>query len=179
MDLGPTTGVRQALSRLAKTGPIRRIGRGLYEYPRTSPSLGVLSPDPDKVAKALAGKDALRLQPTGAYAANRLHLSKQVPTRLVYLTDGPSRKVQIDHQTIELRNASLKRMQVAGRVSGLVFEALRHLGKEHIGEKEIATLRQQLNDEEKRKVLKDLPLAPGWMHEILRKITDPDWAGGA
>jgi hypothetical protein len=37
------------------------------------------------------GRDAIRLQPAGAQAANMLGLCDQVPMKLVYLTDGPSR----------------------------------------------------------------------------------------
>ena len=82
---------------------LRRLARGLYEYPREHPELGTLSPDIQKVAKALAGKDRIRLQPAGAYAANLLGLSEQVPAKAVFLTDGPSRTVKIGGQEIQLR----------------------------------------------------------------------------
>jgi len=45
------------------------------------------------VATAVAGRDRVRLQPSGAYAANLLGLSEQVPAKVVFLTDGPSRVV--------------------------------------------------------------------------------------
>ena len=64
----------------------------------------MLSPDIDKVAKALARKKIrIRLQPAGAYAANVLGLSEQVPAKVVFLTDGPSRIVKIGRQEIQLR----------------------------------------------------------------------------
>ena len=139
LDLGTRDGVDKALSRLVESGKIRRIGRGLYEYPRMSDLLGVLSPDLDKVARAMAGRAGIRLQPTGAYAANQLNLSEQVPMRVVFLTDGPSRRTRVANRTIELRKASPKRMQLAGRISGLVFEALRHIGERHIDEDVVET----------------------------------------
>jgi len=43
-----------------------------YDVPRHHPIVGEVAPDTDMVVKALAGKDATRLQPTGAYAANLL-----------------------------------------------------------------------------------------------------------
>ena len=171
LDLGSRDGIDKALSRLVAKGKLRRIGRGLYEYPRLSDLLGVLSPDLDKVAAAMAGRDGARLQPSGAYAANQLHLSEQVPLRVVFLTDGPSRKAQIGNQTIELRNAGPKRMQLAGRISGLVFEALRHLGAKHIDEEIVRRLKRNLATEQKRKVLSDLPHAPAWMHPVIRAAT--------
>jgi len=175
LDLGSRDAVDKALSRLAQSGKLRRIARGLYEYPRTSPLLGELSPDLNKVAKAMAGREGIRLQETGAYAANLLHLSEQVPMKVVFLTDGVSKKAQIGNQTIELRKASPKRMQLANKISGLVFEALREIGKEHITPQHIRTLQNTLSLEQKGKVLHNLPEAPAWMHPHIREITK-DWS---
>lgn len=170
LELGSRAAIDKALSRLVEQGKLRRIGRGLYEYPKVSKRLGVLSPNLEKVIGAVASKEALRLQVTGAFAANQLHLSEQVPMRVVILTDGRSRQIEVGSQTIELKKSSLKRMQLADRISGLVFEALRYLGKENIGKREIGILRKQLSPDQKRQIQKDLPHAPTWMHDILRAI---------
>jgi len=174
IDLGSRSHVDNALSRLVKNGKLRRIARGLYEYPRNSPILGELSPDLNKVARAMAGREGIRLQETGAYAANQLHLSEQVPMKVVFLTDGKSKKATIGNQTIELRKASPKRMQLADKISGLVFEALREIGEKHLNEGHIKTLQQTLTMEQKGKVLHDLREAPAWMHSHIREITK-DW----
>jgi hypothetical protein len=81
-DIGGRDAVDKALSRLTAKGTIRRLARGLYEYPREHPELGTISPDIEKVAKALTGKDQIRLQPSGAYATNLLGLSEQVPAKV-------------------------------------------------------------------------------------------------
>lgn len=164
----------QALSRLAAKRTIRRLARGLYDYPREHPELGVLSPDIQKVAKALAGKDRIRLQPAGAYAANLLGLSEQVPAKVVFLTDGPSRTVKIGRQEIQLRRTTPRNMAMAGRLSGLLMQALRHLGKEHITPARVAHLKRTLPARERQRLLKDLPLAPAWMHPLLRELAGVD-----
>lgn len=175
--LGSRAAVAKALSRLVKDGKLKRIARGLYEYPRTSPILGELSPDLEKVATAMAGREGIRLQETGAYAANLLHLSEQVPMKVVFLSDGVSKTAKIGNQSIELRKAAPKRMQLAGKISGLVFEALREIGKEHLNDQHIRTLQQELTQEQKSKVLYALPEAPAWMHAYIREITqDSDHA---
>src|SRR5690349_3848569 len=87
-DLGSHTAIRLALMRHTKTGTIRRLATGVYDYPVNHPKLGVLNPTADAIAKALAGRDAARLQPAGGYAANLLGLSDQVPMKVVFLTDG-------------------------------------------------------------------------------------------
>ena len=104
-DLGSRDAVASALKRYRQSGHIRRLARGLYDYPRTDPDLGILTPSPDAIARALAGRDAVRLQPSGAYAANLLGLSTQVPMKIVYLTDGPSRTVRIGKKQIILKSS--------------------------------------------------------------------------
>ena len=174
LDLGSRGAVDKALSRLAAKGTIRRLARGLYDYPQEHPELGVLSPNIQKVAKALAGKDRIRLQPAGAYAANLLGLSEQVPAKVVFLTDGPSRTVKIGRQEIQLRRTTPRNMAMAGRLSGLLMQALRHLGKEHITPTRVAHLKRTLPARERQRLLKDLPLAPAWMHPLLRELAGVD-----
>ena len=172
LDLGGRDAVDKALSRLATSGEVRRLARGLYEYPREHPELGTLSPDIEKVAKALAGKDRLRLQPAGAYATNLLGLSEQVPAKAVFLTDGPSRTVKIGRQEIQLRRTTPRNMAAAGRLSGLLMQAFRHLGRQHITEQRMAHLKRTLPAKERNQLLKDLPLAPAWMHPFFRELAE-------
>jgi len=77
--LGDPRAIGVALTHLRRKGVIRRLARGLYDYPRQHPQLGSLSASVDAIADALSDRDASRLQPSGAYAANLLGLSDQVP----------------------------------------------------------------------------------------------------
>ena len=172
LDLGGRDAVDKALSRLTTQGIIHRLARGLYEYPREHPELGTLSPDIEKVAKALAGKHRIRLQPAGAYATNLLGLSEQVPAKAIFLTDGPSRTVKVGKQEIQLRRTTPRNMAAAGRLSGLLMQAFRHLGKEHITPQRMANLKRTLPTKERRQLLKDLPLAPTWMHPLFRELAE-------
>ena len=170
LDLGSRQAVDTVLSRLTKSGRIRRLSRGLYDYPRSHKRIGLLSPSPEAVIEALTRRDRVRLQPTGAYAANLLGLSDQVPMKVVYLTNGPSRKVRIGSQVIILKTMAPRFMATAGRPSGTVIQALRHLGKAHVTANTIARLRNSFNAAEKRQILKDRGLAPAWMHRWLQAI---------
>lgn len=172
LDLGGRDAVDKALSRLTARGVIRRLARGLYEYPREHPELVTLSPDLEKVAKALAGKHRIRLQPAGAYAANLLGLSEQVPAKIVFLTDGPSRTVKIGRQEIHLRRTTPRNMAAAGRLSGLLMQAFRSLGRQHITRQRLARLKRTLPAKERKQLIKDLPLAPTWMHPFFRELAE-------
>src|SRR6266404_5838438 len=174
LHFGTRPAVDQALSRLQRKGYIRRLGRGLYDYPKVDPRLGQLSPNPDAVAQALASRNSSRTQVTGAEAANILGLSTQVPARVVYLTDGDSKTVKIGRQTIELRRAAPRRMATAGRTSGTVIEALRYLGKNRADDRVTSILRTTLSKEDKAALKRDTHKAPGWMRPVIEQITKAD-----
>ena len=129
LDLASRQAVGLTLHRLAKKGLIRRLARGVYDFPKQHPVLGPLSPSAEAVARALAGRDRTRLQPAGAYAANALGLSEQVPAKAVFLTDGPSRTVKIGPTTIQLRRTTPRNMEAAGRLSGLLIQASSRAGQ--------------------------------------------------
>ena len=169
-DLGSRAAVDKVLSRLTTSGGLRRIARGLYDRPRTHPVLGPLLPAADDIARALAGKGQLRLQPSGAYAANLLGLTEQVPLKLLFLTDGASRTVRIGEQQILLRHTTPRNMATAGRVSGLVIQALRHLKQPSVDESVVKKLHRCLSADDKAVLRADAPLAPAWIARIMQRL---------
>jgi hypothetical protein len=169
-SLGDPRSVGVALSQLNRKNIIRRLARGIYDYPKQHPKLGTLFPSPDAIAQALAGRDATRLQPSGAYAANLLGLSEQVPMRVVFLTEGTGRKIRINNQEIVLKRTTPRNMATAGKVSGLVIQALRHLGPRHGNDSIVQTLSSRLSHEDKMQLLKDARYAPAWIADIIRQV---------
>jgi len=169
-SLGTRTAVASALARYLKAGTLKQPARGLYQVPAIDPVLGELHATPDQIANALAGEHRLRLQPSGAYAANLLGLSDQVPQRIVYLTDGTPREVRVGRQRIMLRRTTPRNMATAGRISGLVIQALRHLGQRHVDRTVIDKLRRRLDKKDRARLLADIPLAPVWIGEMMREI---------
>jgi hypothetical protein len=172
LDIGSRDAIDLALHRLARKGTIRRLTRGVYDFPKGHPVLGLLSPSADAVARALAGRDRTRLQPAGAYAANLLGLSEQVRAKAVFLTDGPSRTVRIGPTTIQLRRTTPRNMEAAGRLSGLLMQALRELGEERVTPERREHLKRTLPADQRRELVKDLRLAPAWMHPIFRELAE-------
>ena len=142
----------------------------MYDYPQKHPALGDLPANHDRLAQALAGRDNLKIQPSGAYAANLLGLTDQVPARIVFLTDGANRKVRIKNQQIVLKRTTPKNMATAGQISGLVIQALRYLGKDHVTDKIITTLKNRLTKDDKRQLISDLRYAPAWIGVIFRQL---------
>lgn len=172
LNFGSRQAVDVVLHRLVRKRVIRRLARGIYDFPEEHPVLGKLQPSPEKIAEALVGRDCMRIQPTGAYAANILGLSEQVPAKVVFLTDGPSRTVKIGATTIQLRRTTPKNMAMAGRLSGLLVQAFRELGKKNVTAKRLEHLKRTLPLDKRQELLKDIRLMPEWMHPIFRELAE-------
>ncbi|MCK4303273.1 MAG: hypothetical protein KAY24_03460 [Candidatus Eisenbacteria sp.] len=169
--LGTRSAIDVALYRLHDKGTIRRVIRGVYDYPKHSKKLGrELSPDIDQAASALARKFGWRIQATGPAALNLLGLSTQVMGRLAYLSDGPDRTYAIGNQTIVFQHTTLKEAGFKLRESSLVVQALKSLGPERIDEETISRLRHSLGEDLCARVLKDTRTARGWIHDMILKI---------
>ncbi len=172
-DLGSRTSIDKSLARLLKAGTIRRIARGLYDYPKVHPELGELSPAVESIAAALKSKDATRIQSSGAHAAHLLGLTEQIPVKIVFLTDGAKRQVQVNNRQILLKPTTPKNMATAGTIGGTVYQALKWLGKEHVDETVLRKLQASLSEEEKKQLLDDLALVPAWVADCFREIGKP------
>ncbi len=173
LDIASRTMIDVTLADLALDGKIRRVRRGLYDMPRVNPSLGgKLSPDIDEAARAIARRQKWKIVPEGAWAANLLGLSTQVPAKIVYLTDGPNNEVAIGRRSIYFKHARPKALAGLEGKFALVVQALRHLGKEGVGPREIATLRAALAPAEKRKLVKDTRFGVDWIYEVAKRIAE-------
>ncbi len=172
LTLGSRQTVDIVLYRLVRKRTIRRLTRGIYDFPKEHPKLGTLQPSPEKIAEALVGRDCTRIQPTGAYAANILGLSEQVPAKVVFLTDGPSRTVKIGSTTIQLRRTTPKNMVMAGRLSGLLVQTFRELGKENVTPERLKHLKRTIPLNARKELLKDIRFAPEWMHSIFKELAE-------
>ncbi len=168
-DLGSPEAIRITLHRLEKKGAIRRLSRGIYEYPKKHPTIGFLSPNPDKIAEAISVRDAIRIRPSGAFAANILGLSNQVPAKIVFLTDGSGRRIKIGPREIIFKRTTPRNMAGA-KSSGTLILALKYIGKEQVSQNHIKHFRESLSNHIKMKLKKDSIYAPGWICPIIDEI---------
>lgn len=167
LDLGSEEAIHVTLHRLKARGEIKRIIHGLYYYPKNSKLLGAMPPDIRRVAEALASKYQIRIQPSGAYAANLLGLSEQVPAKVVFLTDGENKKIKIGKMELIFKKTTPKNMAMAGKISGLVVQALKYMGQEHIDEKKIRIMKKKLVKGDLKVLKEDANLAPVWIRKII------------
>ncbi|NDV64831.1 MULTISPECIES: DUF6088 family protein [unclassified Bacteroides] len=170
IDLGSSDAIRQTLVRLCKEEKIVRIAQGIYCYPKVDEELGlgILMPSLDDVANALAKRDKARIVPTGIYALNVLGLSTQVPMNYVYLTDGSARHLEMyNGRKITFKRTTPKNLAFTSKLAMLITFALKALGKENLEEENIKKIHELLKHEPKESLIKDLPLMPVWIRNLI------------
>ncbi len=169
--LGSRSALDMALIRLTNKSTIRRVIRGVYDYPRPGDLLGEpRPPDVHQVAQALARKFGWRIQPGGAAALNLLGLSTQVPARYVYQSDGPNRTYEIGRTRLTFKHVAPKEAGFRHGESGILVQALKALGEEHVSEEAIARIRAWLPPGKRAAVLKDTQRATGWVYAAIQRI---------
>lgn len=166
-DLGSETAISSCLHRLEEKEFIIRLAHGLYEYPRTHKILGILPPNIEMISEAIAKKFEIDIQPSGAYAANLLGLSEQVPGKIVFLTNGESKKLKVGNIEINFKKTTPKTMKMAGRISGLVVQAIKYIGKENITSQMIELIKKKLDEKDRKRLSLDSKLAPAWIAKII------------
>lgn len=170
MGMGSDESIRKALSSLQQKQVIRRLSQGVYDYPKKHEVLGLIPADPLKVAKAIAIKNGVNIQPSGAYAANILGFSEQVPGKIVFLSEGPSKTIVINNCNIHFKKASIKSMHAAGTTEGLLIQALKHIGKNHINNEALHKIHQILRQLSFEDIQNNMKYAPAWIRSLIFKL---------
>ena len=170
-DLASGDAIRKSLSRLEQSQQIRRVLRGVYDYPKFSKKLNkLLSPDVQQVAFTLARKFHWNISPTGDTALNILGLSTQVPGRYIYLCNGTNRSYQIGQLTLEFKKTTLKEIGFKYRESDLLVQAIKALGKERLSNDVIEQLRAQFDNKQCERILKDTKRTTTWIYDVIKLI---------
>ncbi|HPN70255.1 MAG TPA: DUF6088 family protein [Saprospiraceae bacterium] len=171
---GSSEAIRQQLTRLVKAGVLKRLSQGIYLIPKKLGSHGLLLPNAEEVASALARRDKTRIIPTGEVALSKLGLSTQVPLNYVYLTDGPSRVIHIEETegktsyTITFKHASPKNFALRGKISGQVIQALKAIGEKNLTEEVLDKIQALIMRENMDDLNHDLTVAPAWISKLIK-----------
>ena len=169
LSFGSAKAVAKALERLVEKGDVSRVARGIYARLEIDPILGELKPTTETIAHAISKRDKARIVPTGILALNALGLSTQIPMNVVYLSDGAARKIDIGRRKIIFKKSTPKNLAAIGKISRLVIQALKEIGKDKVTEMEIEIILEKLAKEEPHRLEHDIKLAPEWIRIIMRK----------
>jgi len=170
-NYGTDVAVRHTFSRLCKKGFLIRLSAGIYLYPETDREIGVVYPSIEKIAKEIAKQEKARIIPTGVYALNALGLSTQVPMRVVFLTDGTPRMINIDGEaSIKFKKLAPKYLSFKSKLMSLIVFALREIGENKVTSEQLERIEELLQNEKQELITSDLILAPAWVKNIILKL---------
>ena len=170
--LGTSEAIKKALLRFEKSGMLVRLAHGIYLYPAMDKKLGlgILFPGVETVAREIARRDKARIVPTGLYALNVMGLSTQVPTNIVFHTDGAPRKIKVYNQLITFKHVVPKNLAYKSELLMLAVSALKEIGEHSVSENQMNTVKKVLSQETKENVLQDINLAPVWIRKKIQQI---------
>ena len=170
-DLASPENVRAVLSRLVAGGTIRRLRRGVYDYPEHSALLDApASPDPDAMARAIARTHGWTILPEGQTALNLLGLSTQVPAHWQYFSDGPSREVAWTGGTLVFRHRANRETTRLSPRTALLVQALKALGAAQVDAAVLSRLRAAFSAPELARALREARYVTAWVYEILKRL---------
>lgn len=171
LDLASHETVRKILSRAAEAGTIRRILRGVYDYPAFSSLLNApASPDPHAMACAIARAHGWTILPAGDTALNLLGLSTQVPAQWQYFSDGPTKRYAWQGGTLALKHRTNKETTSLSPKTALVVQALKTLGKDRVDSRVLEALRSRLDRRERERAVREARYVTSWVYEIIKQL---------
>jgi len=168
-DVGSSAAIRKALTRLVANSSILRMSQGIYTVPKKDEVFGQILPSMEEVANAIAKREHLIIRPTGVYALNKVGLSTQIPTRLVYLTNGNTRRILIGKNTIVFKSTTSKKLSMIGKISSLLLLGLEEIDLKKLKETEMNLIRDLIMKEDPEKLRHDLKLAPSKVSDFIFK----------
>lgn len=168
LHLASRAAVDQTLARLAREGKLLRVARGTYALPVAS-RFGSRPPSTEAVVEAIASTLGEVVVPNGAAEANALGLTTQVPTREIFLTSGPTRKLRLGNRTVELKHGSRWQLALGKRPAGKAIRALYWLGPEQAASA-LHILHAQLPKEEWAALQSARAALPGWMARAVSEM---------
>ena len=168
-DIGNVEAVKKSLLRLKNKKFLVRLAHGIYLYPKQDKLLGILYPSIEEIANAIAIRDKARIIPTGTKALNQLGLSNQIPMNIVFLTDGTARTIVVGKRTLKFKRTTPKNLAVKGKITSLVIQALKEIGKDNVTEEQLKIIKNHLKLETKEIIEHDSKLASAWIAKIMKE----------
>jgi hypothetical protein len=140
--------------------------------PRPHPITGQTAPNIMATVRALMEGSHAQWQFTGAYAANALGLSDQVPAKIIILTDGVPRRIALGKLTLVFRRAAPRNLLGAGGRAGLVIQALRYLKGSPDMARHVAHLKKSLDADTKKDLGTLAPNLAAWLRPVAQQIAE-------
>ena len=74
---------------------------------------------------------------------------------------------------LNFKKSTLKDIGFKHRESTLIVQALKALGKEHLSESVFEKIREQIEDKNFAKILRDTQGSTGWIYDAIKEVCKP------
>jgi hypothetical protein len=153
-DWGTRSLIGVSLHRLRKKGLIRMVMRGVYDKPGHSTLFNSpTTPDLHQIAQAIARNYGWTIVPSGETALNLIGISRQVPSKYIYFSNGPYKKYSCDGREMVFK------------------QAIKALGESNVDLEAKKKLAAYLTPVEMGKALREAKYATNWVYEILKDLS--------
>ena len=158
------------LSIYTRVGKLVRLANGVY-LKTTITKFGPVYPSPTEIAEAIARRDHAQVLMSGLAAENYFGLSTQIPMKIVFLTSGSARKLNVGNTTIEFKRGVPKNFAFNDKTMATLCLALKSIGNGHVTDEQKTVLRNFLNDYiQEHDIKSDLKLMPQWIQKLLNEL---------
>lgn len=172
---GTQNAVRLVFFRLVQEGLIIRVAQGIYWYPKIDKELGlgILLPDTDTIAYAVAARDNAHIVPDANAALNMLGFSTQVPANTVYLTSGVGRRINLQigngNSILFKHTSNGSFFAYKSKLMLLLVLSIREIGP-NLRDDEKELIRKHLSHISEKDYKHDIQFVPGWIRDIFIKL---------
>lgn len=174
-DITDYVNIKKSLSRLAESGLIRRVMRGVYENPEYNDFLKqYITPSPHRVALAVARNFGWTIVPDGDTALNQLGLSTQVPSEWTYVSDGPYKEYNYGNTIIRFKHTANKDISKLSYKSALLVQAIKAIGKKDMSNVQIKRMRNVMSVDERSAIITEGKQMTAWVYKIVKEICNGD-----
>lgn len=171
MDLGNYKGVSKALETLEDQKKIRRVMRGMYDFPYYSDFFKMYAgPDIEAIAQALARQYNWNICPSGNYALNLMGLDTQVPAKYVFLSSGPYKSYTIGKITFVFKHTTSKQVGKYPYKISLAIQAIKAIGKSNITSKNLEMINKCLDEEDRKYIINNNLSITSWIYDALKEM---------
>ena len=158
------------LSSYVDEGKLIRLANGVY-LKTTITRFGPVYPSPAEIAEAISRRDHATVLMAGKAAENYFGLSTQVPMKIVFLTSGSARKLQVGNTEIEFKRGVPRNFAFKDKTIATLCLALKSIGNGHVTDEQEQVLKKFLTEYTQTHDIKDdLNHMPLWMRTMIKRI---------
>jgi hypothetical protein len=162
--------ISKTLERLEDEKVISRVRRGIYILKKYNDILGMEeSPDINEVAKAIARQFNIIIIPSGNYSLNIMGLSTQVPSKYVYITNGPYNEYDIGNNKIYFKHSTSREISFLPYRILIAIQGLKTIGKGNIDSNILNKISSFLTEDDKEYIKNNNLRTTSWIYEKLKE----------